>query len=245
MKKFIQSYSLAFRYVFKDGTNFLLAMIPIGLGLSLYALVGGWLFGSVLNSGQKWLEGQIASQQWGSVIYYIALTLLTILFFLVINWTFVLLVTLIASPFNDLLSRRIDSIHRGIEAEKMHKMLAQMSTGLVKILWNEVKKIVVIFVLVTLSFILSFIPVLVPISFLLSALILSAGYLDYSWSRYDLPSKQCFSSLKHCWIPYSVVGFSYMLLLSIPLINLLSIPLAVTQYTILFVDNSPELLEEV
>lgn len=243
MTKLIKNYKLAFHYLFKDSTNFLLAMIPIGLGISLYAVAGNWVFGSGLESGQQWLESHIASQNWGSVVYYLAVTLLTIFFFLLVNWTFVLVVSLIAAPFNDILSRRIDQMHQGKECERLNVLLAQMGGNIPKILWNEIKKIVLLIILIIFAFLLSLIPILVPISFILSAIILSAGYLDYSWSRYDLPAKKCFASLKRGWISYSIVGFGYLFILSVPLLNLFSISLAVAHYTILFIDDADKLLE--
>jgi CysZ protein len=245
MKNIIASYRLAFHYIFKDSTNFLLAMIPIGLGISLYAFLGSWMFGTGMEQGQEWIQSHIASQNWGTIVYYLAITLLTIFFFLLVNWTFVLVVSLLAAPFNDILSRRIDRMHQGKECEKLHAMIGQMGAKLPAILWNEIKKISMLLILITLSFLLSLIPLLVPISFLLSALIFSAGYLDYSWSRYDVPAKKCFISLQKSWITYSITGFGYILLLSIPLVNLFVISLAVSHYTVLFIDNSPKLLQEV
>ncbi len=243
MTNLLKSYSLAFRYLFKDSTNFLLAIIPVGLGISIYALIGKWIFGTALSSGQQWIETHIASQNWGGVIYWIAITLLSILLFMVVNWTFVLVVSLIASPFNDLLSRRVDAQYRGLEVKKLNRLLQELGGNILKILWNEIKKIFLILLFVILSFALSIVPILVPISTLLSALILAAGYLDYSWSRYELPAGKCFASIKAGWVSYGISGFGYMLLLSIPLINLFSIPFAVIQYTILFIDKSPDLLE--
>lgn len=244
MVKIIQSYKLAVKYIIKDSTNFLLAMIPIGLGISLYVLIGKWVFGTALESGQQWIQSHLESQNWGAIVYWLAATTLSVLFFFIVNWTFVLMVSLIAAPFNDILSRRVDRQHQGEDVEKLHNLIGQMGSNLIKILFNEVKKILILVILITLAFVLSLIPILVPVSFFLSALILAAGYLDYSWSRYDLPAKRCFSSLKKGWVGYSIVGMGYMILLSIPLLNLLSIPLAVSQFTILFVDNSAQLIEE-
>ena len=237
MKNFLNSYIQSFRLIFKDPVNIMLALIPVTVGLGLYIWGGSYFIGEATTFVRGWVEGHVSGDTWGSIVYYILISFVTVLAFLVVNWTFVLFVSILACPFNDLLSERIEKQYLGHEAELLSKSIGKLTFRLWKTLFNEIKKIIVIILAVLLSFSLSFIPLLVPVSYILTALILAAGFIDYSWSRHNLSFRDCLLDLKKGAMSYGISGIVYVTLIAIPVINLFILPFAVVHYTILFIEN--------
>ena len=158
----------------------MLALIPIVLGISLYIWGGSYFVSETTVWVKSWVEGHISSDTWGSVVYYILMSFVTVLIFLVVNWTFVLFVSVMACPFNDLLSERIEKQYLGKEVELLSKSIGKLTFKLWKTLFNEIKKIILIISAVLFSFTLSFFPPLVPISYILTAFILTASFVQES-----------------------------------------------------------------
>ena len=235
MKHVLSSWSEALRFLFKDPVNLMLFLIPASLALLLYAMLGGW----VLTNGMGWAEGLIAkyviSQSAGAILYYIITGLLIFLFFLLVNWTFVLCLGILASPFNDMISGRIEKKMRGgVVSEDKSKSLNELLAKLSRTLKNELKKILVILLFTVLATGLNFIPVLYPFALMLLALLMSAQFLDYSWSRHEMGAGACFKDmLKH--LPSNLVaGLMFLALIAVPFINALVPALATSYYTVLW-----------
>src|SRR5689334_16060038 len=106
MKGIIHNFPVALRMILKDPINLFLAVIPSAIALALYILgvitvlnnthvVSGFVGQYVQNS---------ETTQW---ISHVVTALMVIFVFLLMNWTFVIVVGLIAAPFNSMLSSRI------------------------------------------------------------------------------------------------------------------------------------------
>ena len=207
--------------------------IPVVIGVLIYFLLGGWLYGDFLNYGQKWVEKTITSGFWGDVLYYILAAVMTIALYFLVNWTFVLIVSLIACPFNDLISARVEKIVLQQQPDSVKESIRKMCVRYFKILINEMKKIAFVALLTFLSFIFS-LAGLVPISFILSALLLAMAFVDYSWSRHELSFAQCVKDVKRSFFSYTIAGAIFLLLMAVPFVNILALPLAVVHFTLLF-----------
>lgn len=222
----------------RDSFTLFLGGIPIALGLLFYFLIGRWVYTVLLPRGQKGLESLIGIGSWADFLSYILLPLVTVVMFFFINWTFVLVVSLVASPFNDLISSRVERIVSGGNPESPRESFRKMLRRVRLIFVNEIKKIIFVVSLTILAFGLSLFPLLVPVSVLLSALLMSMSFLDYSWCRHQMPLGECLSHLRSSFGAYAVSGGIFMVLMSIPLVNLFSLPLAIIYFTILFTKRS-------
>lgn len=234
MKSVFSSYAEARIYLFKDRVNLTLAMIPVGIGLSLYLLLGKWVFGTLIPYGQDWVSSYFSSHTFGSITYWILVTLMSVVMYLLVSWTLVLIVSLIACPFNDLISKRVEKQLKGEELGGLSEGFKEASIKLLKTLLNEIKKVAIILLFTILAFFLNLIPVLVPLGMLITSILFAIQFVDYSWSRHDLYSKECFIDARKNWIPYSLSGLGFLFIVTIPIVNLLLPAYATSYYTVLW-----------
>jgi CysZ protein len=219
----------------QDRIILLLSLVPLFIGGFLYFLFGKWLYTSLLISGKAWISSAISAGGFGSFLGYLLATLLTVVLFFIINLTFVMIVSLISSPFNDIISGRVETALQGRVPESLAASFGKMMAKLLKTLWNEVKKITFILIVTVVELFMSLVPILAPVSIILATLLLAATFLDYSWCRHSLTFGGCLKDIKSSPIIYSLGGLLFITLLSIPLINLITYPLATIYFTTLFV----------
>jgi CysZ protein len=234
MKDIFFSLSLSKKIFLRDKVCFILGLLPVGIGLILYYWVGKWFYGPVLEWGNNLVSQFITKDSLNSIIYYLFFGLISIFLFVLIGYTFTLVVSLVASPFNDLLSSRVEKILLGKKTEGLKESLLQTMRKMLVILKEELKKIFVILLLTLMAFFIGLFPVLAPISFFISATCLAIQFLDYTWCRREMAFRQCFRSLNKSLFSYSVTGVFFSLLMMVPVLNLVSIPFAVTFYTVLW-----------
>lgn len=238
LRNALTSFKPASQKIYKDKINLLLASVPIITGVLLYYFLGAWVYGSVMEQGQIFIKDYISEGTMGSIVYYIVAAILTIMLYFLINWTFVLLVSLIASPFNDMLSSRIEKMVKGKANDDLQKTVSNILAHIFATLFNEIKKIGLIIVLSILSLIFGYIPLLTPISVFIAILLLSVEFLDFSWSRHKLTFGQCLNDLRKNLIGYAFGGAFFFVIVSIPLINLIVSPLATSFFTLLWIKNN-------
>tara|TARA_B100001971_G_C18268024_1_gene596348 strand:+ start:19646 stop:20377 length:732 start_codon:yes stop_codon:yes gene_type:complete len=237
IKNALTTFKPSVQMITKDKVNFLLASFPMMVGAALYYFAGRWAYSEFTTEGKRLIESHISEGVMGSIVYWIISIILTIVLYFLINYTFVLIVSLISSPFNDLLSARIEKKLKGENNFTMSESLSFISGKLISVLLNESKKIVVIVVLSGLAFLLSFFPILAPVSIFLNTLILAAGFVDYTWSRKNLTSSACFKDLRGNFLGYSLSGGFFLALVAIPFVAIIVPPLATSYYTIYWIKN--------
>jgi len=230
----ISSFQRSLQLLFKDKVVLTFSLVPIFVGLILYYFLGAWIFQDVLGQGKEFISNYISSDGLGNFLYWFIVTILSAGLFLLVNYTFVLSVSLIASPFNDLISGRIERVVRGQSTKSLPESFSLTMKRMPKVFLNEFKKLTFIGILTIIGLSLSFFPVLAPLSIIISCLLLSASFLDYSWSRHDLAFRSCFNDIRKSFISYGVSGGIFLLLFSIPLVNIFVLPYAVIYFTVLF-----------
>ncbi len=238
LKDALVSFKPSVQNIFQDKINFILALIPIIIGIVLYVLLGSWVFGSLMEQGNAWIEGLTGEGATGSILTVIAGIILSVLLYLIISWTFVLIVTVVASPFNDMLSRRTERKMKGEELESFAASFAIIGSTFFKTIFTEIQKISFILVLSLLAFAMGYIPLLTPISLIITVLLLAVGFVDYSWSRHNIPFGMCFKDLKSNFLNYGFGGAFFFVLISIPVVNLIVSPWATSYFTMLWVKNN-------
>jgi len=214
------------------------SLVPVIVGATIYYFLGGYIYGDVLNMGKAWIETSVNSSGWGSFLYYIMVGILTIGFYFLLSWTFVLVVSGIASPFNDVVSRRVEKVLAGEVPEDIAASLSRMSLRFLGTIVNELKKIAFIIVLSILALVVSFIPMLAPIGVVISAILLAVGFLDYSWSRHGMHFRDCVNDVRKHLFSYGIMGGVFLALISIPIVNLFLLPFGVVYFTVLFTDKN-------
>ena len=217
----------------KDKWITLFSMVPVLVGALIYLLLGNYIFSDLLLMGKQWIESSVSSSGWSSVFYYLIVGLLSVAFYFLVSWTFILIVSLIASPFNDIISNRVERVLIGRSPEEVSVSFKRLMKNLSATLLNESKKILFIVTLSLVGFMISFIPILAPLAILISALLMAVSFLDYSWSRKNMAVKECVSEIKSNLISYTIMGGAFLAIMSIPLLNIFVIPFGVVYFTTL------------
>lgn len=229
MKNLVSAWPEAIKQLFKDPVNFPLFLIPAVISVTLYAFAAKWVAKSGWEFAETMINRYALSKESGFIVYTLLSTVLAFFFFVLVSWTFILVMGMIASPFNDAISARIERKMRG-EAVSRKMTLS----GIGHTLFNEIKKIIVILLLTVMATMLNFFPVLFPLAAAILALLIAAQFLDYSWSRHNLPWNQCFSDLMKHPFEHILSGGIFLLLVTVPLINVLVPALATSYYTVLW-----------
>lgn len=238
MKNALMVFKPALKELTTSKVNFLMAIIPVFIGVGIYYLLGSWLYGTVWNKGQELIASYVSEGSFGTILYYIAAAVITVLLFLLVNWTFVLVVSIIASPFNDMLSSRIEKLHRGKKLDNVSKSFGELFKSMFKVIFNEIRKVGFIFVMSVIAFILGYIPILTPLSLFITIVLLAISFVDYSWSRHDIGFGSCLKDVRKNLWGYSLGGVFFFVLVSIPIINLIVAPLATSYFTLLWLKNN-------
>lgn len=238
IKNALTSFVPSINMILKNKINLLLACIPIIIGILLYWFLGSFIYEGIMGWGTQQIEQYIASSSWGSIVYYVIATILSIMLFFLVNWTFVLVVALIASPFNDIMSSRVEKLLKGQTPLDLSDSFSALRSNVIKTFLNEIKKISFIVILTLTSLFFAYIPFLTPISVFITVLLLAIEFLDFSWSRHHLTFKSCIKDIKSHIFDYAFGGAFFFILVSIPIINLIVPPLATSYFTVLWVKSN-------
>ncbi|MDD0852412.1 EI24 domain-containing protein [Halobacteriovorax sp. GB3] len=210
--------------MFKDVKILLLSLIPSVIGLVAYYYLGGWFVTSTTTWGKTYIDSYFENAE---LVASILQWTLGIFFFFVASFTFFLFVSLISSPFNDLISKRVEKILGGRVEEAPFTF-----SGVFRVLKNEIKKIGFILLISIIGLLCGF--VFPPLSFFISAILMAVTFLDYSWSRHEMSVSECVNDFKSSFVRYLLPGVAYVFIVSLPLINVIFLPLGVIYFTTIF-----------
>ncbi len=199
----------------EDKILLLLSLIPILIGALVYVGLGAWLYTSFIPAGTTWIQGLISLDWLGSFFSWVIKGLFFIIFGGLANYTFVLVVSLLASPFNDMIAERVMLKKKG-EVLSLESSFKETIQRLPKTFVNEAKKISLIISLSIFSLLLSFVPFLVILSFIIQVILLSVTFLDYYWSRKNLTLKECVFDYRKNFFFNFMIGLIFFGLLLIP-----------------------------
>lgn len=230
----ISNFVTALKMIKEDKVLLLLSFIPVFIGLIFYGLLGGWIFTSVIPWGNDLVQGWLSIDWLGSFLGWIVKAIISILFFFAVNWTFFLVVSLLASPFNDLISSRVEKKLKNVELDNFSRAFSGVFNKLGFTLVNESKKVVLIVFFSFISLTLSFFPLLSPLTIFIQSILVAVNFLDYSWARNDYTISECIHNYKTNFFINTLGGLIGVTLLSIPGINIISLPILVIFNTINF-----------
>ena len=237
----ITNFYKAIGVLLKDKTIFLLATVPVIIGVVLYYFLGSKLYQIIMIYGQDKIKDVIGDSTGAGLIYGVLFVFFMAILFFIVNWTFILVVSILAAPFNDAMSTLVEKRHTNLVPQEGGTFsIKGVFQNIFKTIWNEFKKVFIILALTCVAAILSFIPFLAPIGFLVSALLLAIQFIDYSWARHQWTARRCMKdSMAHVF-SYTFGGGFFMLLMAIPGINLFALSIAVIYFTLLWASKNPD-----
>lgn len=234
----ISSFREAYRHIIEDKVSLVMALIPMLIGALILYYAGSSLFSALMGMGTQYIEQYLGDGTFGSVVTWLIKIILMILVYYLGGVIFVLLLSIIASPFNDIISKRVEKRILGQSLPSFSESVNGSLSNLLTTLLTEIKKIVVILGVTLIAVVMGFFPILTPLSFLLSAIVLSTEFIDFSWSRHQMSFKECRSEYRKNLFSYSFGGLFFMFLVSIPGVNILVPAYGTSYFTVLWVKSN-------
>ncbi len=237
----MKTFGQALRLITRDPVNLFLAVVPTAMALFLYLFLVAWIFRRA-DYLSVMLMDYLPSKDAAGILGIILTGILILFVFLLMSWTFVIVVGLIASPFNSMLSSRIETMLAGKPVtEDRKKTLSAMALGIGVTFKNEIKKLVFIALVAAFAFVLNLFPIFYPVGIFLVSILFAIQFIDYSWARHDLRAHQCMGDVFRNIIPYSLSGFLFLLLVTIPIINAFVPALATSYFTVLWLKRQKKI----
>lgn len=234
MKDIMDSFTLALKAIFKDPINILLSIVPTAIALALYIFTIVTVY---RNSDQfaAFFRGYIYTSDQATLLARILTGILIIFIFFIMSWTFVIIVGVIAAPFNSMLSSRIENrLVQQIVEDNRSVTFQKIGKGLAHTFVNEFKKLIFLAIVAGVAFILNLFPLFYPVGVFLVAVLLSVQFVDYSWSRHDMHFSACLKDVFKNIFPFAAGGFIFLMLVAVPLVNAFVPAYATSYFTILW-----------
>ena len=204
-------------------------LIPLIINLIIFASLLFWGLGE-MGRWQAGVESWLPD--WLSWASYILWPLYAVAFWLFLSYGFVTLTNIIASPFNALLSEKVEA-RMGYPSNDVSgwKALAAMVP---KAITREIQKLIASLKWLVLLIILLFIPGLNVLTILISGWLMAIQYLDYPADNHEVPFRKFQQVLGKDKFNGLGFGLSVAVVSMIPLANLIIVPAAICGATCLW-----------
>lgn len=184
---------------------------------------------------------ELQSDTWYWVIVrYIWFIVITVLLFISFGYLFLSVAKILAAPFNDLLSEKIEIMHNPNYKEP-ESAFFHLAKTLIPTLLEELRKITIIITAYLLLYFLTLLPLLqviaVPAIVVYSMLVISIDFCDYTFARHQMTYKEKLAFIKKHTFEMLGFGAAAYLFLFIPFVNLLIIQVAVISSTLFVVET--------
>lgn len=215
-------------------------ILPLSINIILFSaaiyLLLGWFgdwMNTLLNSFPDWLD-------WLSWLLW---PLFAFLIFFTVFYTFTFIANIIASPFNSILAEKTEAMIKGQSLSDTPSFPVWHTVK--KSLSSELSKIFYILKWSVIILIISFIPVInlfAPLLWLIfGAWMLAMEYMDYPMSNHGHYFKEINKQVTTDKFLSLGFGLGVFMFTSIPLLNFLAMPAAVTGATALWVRRESQL----
>jgi len=242
MNGIFRSFPVALRMIFTDPVNLVLSIFPTLIALGIYFLTVVYTY---RNSDRlvSMFRGYIYTADQATLLAKVLTAVLIIFIFFLMSWTFVIVVGIIAAPFNSLLSSRIETklVQKIYMDDDQQKAMAQVKSGMLQTFKNEGKKLIFILMVGILAVLLNLFPIFYPVGIFLVAMLLAVQFVDYSWSRHDMSFGACLKDLIKNIFSYSTAGLIFLMMVAIPIVNAFVPALATSYFTVLWLHRQKKI----
>jgi CysZ protein len=242
-----KSFANGFFYPFR-GAKFVMRHPRLYGYILIPFLINALVFSTALYLGYQFFNGFVLEhipqgEQWyWAILYYLAWFVAAIGTSVLMFFSFAIIGNLIASPFNDLLSEKVEIILGGSEIEA--GSWREMFSDSWRIIKEEAKRMIAFVVLMILLIPINFIPGFGQVVYTVLSSLLLIFFLTVEYFSYPLYRKTfTFKEQRKYIFSHKLLSFGFgcgvFCLLAIPLLQLLTIPLSVVGATMLCVTFPP------
>lgn len=217
-------------------------LVPIGVNI----IVGATLYAGLLFAGLRAIDGMVAGlPQWAVLFAALFRVLLVLVLLLATGFVLVRFGVVLGAPWYTRLSDQIELMRRGqlpASADGAGAALRDLGRALA----FELKKLALVLLIGVGLLLLNLVPVAGQLlatagGIALGATIACLDFLDYPLERRQLSFRAKLRVIRRHLPATAGFGLVALGLVSIPLLNLLAIPLCVAAGTLLFCEQMPEL----
>lgn len=225
---------LGVKFIISDRKLFALSVAPIVIDFLLLAILGVVLFFNLDNLVYALVGHPASTITWIIAIFLFAL--FGMLAAVLCALLFVIVGTILASPFLDAISARCEKMLAGTSSDEAGG-ISQTLKDVSRSIKNAVKLLVFIIAIYLILFPLNLIPLVgsviyAALSAFVSFALLGWEFLDFTWDRWRWTFKDKKSFVKKNLVSVAALGFSISILLVIPVINLALMPAAACGATV-------------
>ncbi|MBC7397046.1 MAG: EI24 domain-containing protein [Bdellovibrionales bacterium] len=229
--RFVRGATVPFRAletIFEHPRLILLSLLPVFVTIVLVAgviyacLAGAWA------EGLNLFQNQFGTYSWLLGGLFVVLAGLFLLYFLF--HTLSLLISLVASPFNDILSE-------GTETALGSKLPALGFKDIVRVFFLDIRKTIFSLIFAGILALTSFIPLFGLLSLIGFAFIHTLTFVTYPQSRRKHGLRMSLAWIKIHWEASLGFGLMSLVIFGIPVINIFALPLSVVGGTLLYLEN--------
>lgn len=232
----------AWIFLYRNPSLFRYAVIPFLINVVVFSVTiffgteyFSYLIGNFISPHDSW---------WWQILAWIARGVGFLVMLVVVFFTFTAVGNLIAAPFNDVLSEKTEHMLNGISSTEAFSVVA-MFADLWRTVGDEVRKLSMFVVAMTVLLIVNFIPVLGPPVFGICSVLLTLYFLVVEYTGFVFSRKRfCFRQQRVFIRKHRAqslgFGLAVMLTLALPLVQFLTIPLAVVAATMFCTRNMDE-----
>lgn len=218
--------------IFRTPSLLSIAMIPVLISMGLYYLGFRTLQRELLAALGAWLGSHGFHTDHGLAI--VATIALNISLFLCGAFTFSIVSTLVASPFNDWLAERTERF----ASPPLHPAANPGFKAQLRLVLIDVSKSLACGIAGIFALVLSWVPVLNLISFTLACLLMTFQYVSYAQTRRGIRLLPGLGFLFRHFPSSFGLGVTLTLSFAIPFVGGFTLPLAVVSGTLLFAHHS-------
>lgn len=214
-------------------------LIPIGINI----LVGIIFYIGLLLAGLRAIEALVSNMTELEAIFAVFLQAFLIVGLLIITgFLLVRFGVVLGSPWYSQLSERLEQVYAGQSSPPAPAGMREIAIDIARSLLFELKKLLLVLVIALLLFLSNFLPVVGQLITMagglgLGTLIACLDFLDPPLERRRLKFRAKLSVIRRSLPASAGFGLICFGLVSIPFLNLLSIPLCITAGTLFFCDQ--------
>lgn len=229
-----QYLSEGLKLVLRPGLR-LFVLLPLTINLILFT----GLIVLAVQQFSGWVDSLLPSlPEWLSFLQYILWPLFVLLVLVIMFFTFNLLATFIAAPFNGFLAEKVEVVARGRDDFPPFRW-AELIAMVPRTIGREMRKLGYFLPRAIGLLILSFIPgvnlIAAPLWILFGVWMMAVQYIDYPADNHKLGWNEMLAWLREKrWQSLGFGGAVYLVLL-IPFVNILMMPAAVAGATLFWV----------